>query len=180
MNLPPAASSSCRGVICASIIPCRVRRCCCCRTATDETGCAVLQLRTFAAIERSQPAPRAELVTKHDHDVAGRVCDDLSCGIDLACFDTCFLRGECIVPGPASASTIASSVPGLIWRKFAACSRKRIGTELTSTNLHRHCSLLVELPCPSVAAIRSGRHRSERSFSRNECRDELRSARRDY
>ena len=40
----------------------------------------------------------ADLVTKHDHDVAGGVCDDLSCGIDLTRFDTCFLRGECIVP----------------------------------------------------------------------------------
>ena len=39
----------------------------------------------------------ADLVTKHHHHVALRVCDHLTRGVDLACFDTGFLRGERIV-----------------------------------------------------------------------------------
>src|SRR6185369_7510525 len=36
----------------------------------------------------------AHLVAKHDHDVAGRVCDCLSCLVDRTRFDSGLLRGE--------------------------------------------------------------------------------------
>ena len=35
-----------------------------------------------------------ELTTKHHHDIAGGVCDGLSCLINCTYLDTCFLCGE--------------------------------------------------------------------------------------
>ena len=51
----------------------------------------------LTAVEQLRLRFGAEFVAKHDHHVAGRVCDDLSCRVDLTRFDTGFLRRECIV-----------------------------------------------------------------------------------
>ena len=60
-------------------------------------------------------AVAAELVAKHDHDIAGAVCDESDALHRSRGFNTCFsCRRASSLPVSASARTTASSVPGLM------------------------------------------------------------------